>query len=108
MDLVPDTEDGSSFDRHIDDIARQLADLREELRDLQEALRSYPKPNTKQAGQTLAELRYWLKQAMETEAQIAERNKQKNGGSTGFFIDLEDVKDQIGRRLDRLKGRSGD
>ena len=93
----------TQLDARIDLIATQLADLQEDLRDLQEDLRTHPKPKTQAATKTLSDLRYWLRQAMETEAQIAERNKRKTGSTAGNVIDLAQARAQIGRRLDRLK-----
>jgi uncharacterized coiled-coil protein SlyX len=58
---------------------------------------------TKEVGQLLADARYWLKAARETEAEIENVEKQRAGIVHDYGLDLEAARSEIGCRLARLR-----
>ena len=62
----------------------------------------------KDSAKITADIRQWLRIAMETEAKLNETRKQSGGGTkAGHAIDFDQARSQIGCRLDRLR-RCGD
>ena len=100
--ITPDTGP-TGLTTSITALERQLADMREELEARYEKIRSGDLSELKDARAAVAEIRQWLKIAIEAEAQLEKRNKQKHGIVHDYALDFEDARASIGCRLDRLR-----
>jgi hypothetical protein len=87
----------------IDALERQLADMREDLAEIYLRIRAGDLDELKNATKATAEIRQWLKIAIEAEAQLEKRRREDRGIVHGYALDFDDARHQIGCRLDRLK-----
>ncbi len=85
-----------------DEIAQMLEDVVADIRDLQEKIRSGEAKKAEVAA-GLADLRYWLKAARETEAELDAITRKENGIIGGWGLDLDRAVDEIGCRLARIR-----
>ncbi|WP_425101207.1 hypothetical protein [Tropicibacter sp. S64] len=85
-------------------IAATLRDLVEDLEELKNDLRAERRAGTgAEGGKLLTEVRYWLKQARETEKEIDALRRQENGCALGWGIDFDAAAYQVGCRLASLR-----
>lgn len=84
-------------------IAETLEQLWEDIESLRERLRGGEDVKPAEAGKAMADLRYWLKAARETEAEL-ETLRQKRSGIVGSYgLDLAEARDVIGCRMAQLR-----
>lgn len=93
----------SGLTTSINALEQQLADMREELEELYLKIRAGDLGELKNATRATAEIRQWLKIAIEAEAQLDKRRQQERGIAHGFAIDFDAARHEIGCRLDRLR-----
>ena len=103
MTLITPDEGPTGLSTSIDSLERQLADMKEELEALYLKIRAGELDELKNATKTTAEIRQWLKIAIEAEATLEKRNKQQKGIVHDYALDFEDARHSIGCRLDRLR-----
>ena len=103
MTLITPDDGPSGLSTSITSLERQLADMREDLEQLYERIRAGEFEELKNATKATAEIRQWLKIAIEAEATLEKRNKHDKGIVHDYAIDFSAARDQIGSRLDRLR-----
>ena len=103
MILITPDEGPTGLTTSIDSLERQLADMRGEIETLFTRIKAGDFTELKNATRTTAELRQWLRIAIEAEAQLARRKKYEKGIVHDYAIDFDAARDQIGCRLDRLR-----
>lgn len=97
----------SSLGQAIETVEQQLADMKADLLALQRRIASGDFDALRNGSKLTGEIRQWLKLALETEIRLEERRKQHDGIVNHYAIDFDAARDQIGRRLDRLRAASG-
>ena len=103
MTLITPDEGSSELGLEADRIKATLNDLRADLEDLMKRVRTGEVGTSTEAGKLLAELRFWLKQAKETEA-LLDRNKRDRAGiARDYALDLDVARLEVGCRLGRLR-----
>ncbi len=103
MPLITLSQTPSALTTSVDRLARQLADLGHELDAMYERVRDGDFGELKNATKATADLRQWLRIAIEAEAQLATREKQELGIVNSYGLDLDWAKETIGCELDRLR-----
>ncbi|QGX98753.1 hypothetical protein EI983_10915 [Roseovarius faecimaris] len=103
MTLITPNEEPTGLSTSITSLERQLADMREDLEALYERIRTGEFHEITNATKATAEIRQWLKIAIEAEATLEKRNKQQKGIVHDYAIDFDAAKHSIGCRLDRLR-----
>jgi predicted RNase H-like nuclease (RuvC/YqgF family) len=88
-------------------IAETLADLRGQVAALSRRLREGDTGKTTEDGKLLADIRYWLRAARETEAEIDEIRRRDTGIVGGYGLDLEQACVAVRCRLDSLRSCCG-
>ncbi len=107
MEIITLDEEPSGLSTSITLLEQQLADMREDLAVLYLKIRAGEFDELKNATRATAEIRQWLKIAIEAEATLEKRNKQSKGIVHDYALDLDAARLSIGGRLDRLR-RAGD
>ncbi len=97
----------SRLEAQRDEIVQTLAELVADIRALQDDIRSGKAKKT-EVGASLADLRYWLKAARETEAEIETVRRRESGIVGSWGLDMRAAEHEIGCRLARLKERCGE
>ncbi|WP_226621688.1 hypothetical protein [Alloyangia pacifica] len=82
------------------DMLRHLGNDMRRLRDRFDEDGTLDKPETSKAA---ADLRYWLKVAHETEAQIRNVRRKQKGIAGDWALDLERARVEVGCRMARLR-----
>lgn len=103
MVLITPDEVPTGLTTSINLLEKQLADMRQELEALYDSIRAGAFGELKNATRATAEIRQWLKIAIEAEAQLEKRNKSAKGIVHHYAIDFDAAREQIGGRLDRLR-----
>ncbi len=103
MSLITLEDRLSDLERDRDAIAETLRSIRDELHDLRERVESGALGDRAEASRLLADVRYWLKAARETEAEIKIIRKEKAGIAHDYAIDLERARDDVRCRIYRLR-----
>ncbi len=104
--IVPDPVP-TGLTTSIDSLERQLADMRAELESMYARIKTGEFGELKNAMKATAEIRQWLKIAIEAEAQLATRKKSEKGIVHNYGLDLDAARDSIGRRLAKLRRNGG-
>jgi hypothetical protein len=103
MTLITPENELSRLEEKRQRIAESLERLAGAIGALEKKVAAGEVGNTTEAGKVLADIRYWLKQAWETEAEI-ERFRRKDAGiAHEYALDLERARSEIGCRLARLR-----
>ena len=89
-------------------VQRQLADMRGELDHLYDRVQAGELDQISNAAKSVAEIRQWLKLAIEAEVQLEKRTKEKDGIVHDFAVNLDEARSSIGSQLDRLRRTGGD
>jgi len=84
-------------------LQQQLCDMTLELETIQRQLSRGTPGVLGNSGRLIADIRQWLKIAMEAEADLERREKETNHSPVGYDLDLDAAKHSIGCRLDRLR-----
>lgn len=103
MTLITPDDGPSGLSTSIDALARQLADMRRELEVQYQRLKARDFSGLKDGAKATAEIRQWMKIAIEAEAQHEKRRKQEKGIVHGYALDFDAARDAICGRLDRLR-----
>ena len=106
--LILVRDETARLEEQRDEIAETLRELSQELRDLRARVREGDLKDSQEAGKLLGHLRYWLKAANETEAQLAEQRRKRAGISGAYGLDLDRARVDIGCRLDRIRRCCGE
>ncbi len=101
--LILIQDETARLEEQREEIAETLRELSHELRDLRGRVREGDLRDSQEAGKILGHLRYWLKAANETEAQLAEQRRKRAGISGVYGLDLDRARADIGSRLDRVR-----
>lgn len=102
MTLIKPDEGPTGLSTSITSLERQLADMREELEQIYLKIKTGHYDELTNATKATAEIRQWLKIAIEAEATLEKRNKHDKGIVHDFAIDFDSARDSIRCRLDRL------
>lgn len=86
-----------------DDIAETLAQIGEDIRFLRERIRDGDTARSGEDQKLLADIRYWLRAARETEAEIDEIRRRDAGICGSYGLDLEQACVAVRCRLDSLR-----
>lgn len=84
-------------------VERQLRTLAQEMAVLHRQIRAGDAHGLKQQSQFVGEIRQWLSLAYELEKRLEKSGTVRGGRDAPQSIDLDDVRHQIGCRLDRLR-----
>lgn len=103
MTLIKADEGPSCLSTSITALERQLADMRSDLQALYDRIMGGEFEELGNAKKATAEIRAWLKIAIEAEATLEKRNKHDKGIVHDYAIDFDAARSQIGGRLDRLR-----
>ncbi len=103
MTLITPDEGPTGLSTSITTLERQLADMRADLETLYDKIRAGELGELQNATKATAEIRQWLKIAIEAEATLEKRNKHDKGIVHDYALDFDAVRVQIGGRLDRLR-----
>ncbi|SHM41018.1 hypothetical protein SAMN05443432_10799 [Roseovarius litoreus] len=87
----------------IDSLERQLSDMRGELQKLYDRIQDGDLENLKNANRATAEIRQWLKIAIEAEVHLEKRRKHEKGIVNDYALDLSEARASVCGRLDRLR-----
>ena len=103
MVLITPDEGPTGLTTSIDSLERQLSDMREDIEIIYQKIRAGDFDELKNAAKATAEIRQWLKIAIEAEAQLEKRRKQEKGIVNDYALDLGEARASICCRLDRLR-----
>jgi hypothetical protein len=103
MTLIKPDDGPTGLSTSITSLERQLADMREELEQIYLKIRQGNLDELKNATRATAEIRQWLKIAIEAEATLEKRNKHDKGIVHDFAIDFDAARNSVGGLLDRLR-----
>ena len=107
MTLITPDEGPTGLSTSITSLERQLADMKDDLESLYIRIRGGELEELKNATRATAEIRQWLKIAIEAEATLEKRNKHNKGIVHGYALDFDAAKQSIECRLDRLRRARG-
>ncbi|WP_161601039.1 hypothetical protein [Pseudooceanicola batsensis] len=107
MTLIQAEPGTSELTGQIEEILDELKRLKSDLRMVQGYVQSEEPGHTREALRCAGDVRSFLKLAYDVEARVNEERRKELGiaGDTGF--DLGEARDQIGCKLDRLRGCCG-
>lgn len=94
-----------SLSRAIRVVEEQLLGMTTELLELQQRVRAGEVEALKDSARLTAEIRHWLKMALDTEQRCEERRKEQQGIVNDYAIDFDRARTEIGCRLARLRAR---
>ncbi|WP_417524699.1 hypothetical protein [Marinovum sp.] len=103
MTLITPKQDIDRLEGRFLVVRESLEEFEAALRDLKQQVRSGEVTALKDAGKTLAEIRGWMKLAMETEAQLAEYARKEAAIDGAYGLDLDKARSEIGCRLAKLR-----
>lgn len=90
-----------------EEIAGTLGDLGAQLREIHADLRSGKVSSSAEDRKLLADIRYWLRAARDTESEIEELRRREAGIVGEYGLDLEQACAQVRCRLDSLRACCG-
>ena len=103
MTIITPEEGPTGLSTSITALERQLADMRDDLEEIYVKIRDGEFDKLKDATKATAEIRQWLKIAIEAEATLEKRNRDQKGIVHDYALDFEAARDSIGCSLDRLR-----
>lgn len=103
MTLIKPDDRPSGLTTSITSLERQLADMRDELEAIYQKIKTGNLDELKNATKATAEIRQWLKIAIEAEATLEKQHKQSKGIVHDYALDLGAARDALGGKLDRLR-----
>lgn len=103
MALITSEARAEALEQRCEDIARTLQDMQDELEALRGRFRDGDLDD-RRAGQSLfADIRYWLKQARETEQELDKIRREDAGLAGDYGLDLHAARFEVGCRLARIR-----
>ena len=103
MSLITFKDRLDELERDREEIAATLQSIREELRDLRERIDAGELGDRADGAKLLADVRYWLRAARETESEIKDVRKREAGIAYDYAIDLDEARAEVRCRLNRLR-----
>lgn len=103
MTLIKPDDRPLGLSTSITSLERQLADMKEELEAIYLKIKSGNLDELRNATKATAEIRQWLKIAIEAEATLEKQRKQDRGIVHDYALDLGAARDALGGKLDRLR-----
>ncbi len=103
MTLITPDDGPTGLSTSITSLERQLADMKQDLEALYLKIRAGDLDELRNATKATAEIRQWLKIAIEAEATLEKRNKQRKGIVHDYALDFDEARTAIEYRLDRLR-----
>ncbi|MBP0481004.1 hypothetical protein [Sagittula salina] len=100
--VVPVCEAGR-LEAQREEIAQTLEDLTADIRDLHGKIRGEERVKKTDVGTALADLRYWLKAARETEVELDVIRRREREIEGHWGLDLGAAYDEVCRRLDCIR-----
>ncbi|MEQ8294283.1 MAG: hypothetical protein RIA08_18960 [Roseovarius sp.] len=88
-------------------IERQMAEMRAELEVIHARIREGELEGIRDAARITADIRHWLKLALEAEVQFAKFKAKDRGIVRDYALDFTEARDSIRGRLARLGGGGG-
>lgn len=107
MTLIIPEQDDTRLEEERDGISETLEDLRQALTALQRKAVAGDIADKAEAGKVLADIRYWLKAARETEQELEQARRRDAGIARAYGLDLEAAMREVDCRLDRLRDCCG-
>ncbi|CUH80172.1 hypothetical protein [Tropicibacter naphthalenivorans] len=101
--LITACVEDSRLEEQRQEIAQTLSDLIVDVRELQIRMRQGDPEKKAEANKVLADLRYWLKAARETEIELEAIRRRQAGIEDAYGLDLCKARDEIGCRMARLR-----
>ncbi|MEQ8876927.1 MAG: hypothetical protein RIC49_11020 [Phycisphaerales bacterium] len=84
-------------------IERQMAEMRAELEVIHARIRDGELSGIADAARVTADIRHWLKLALEAEVQIAKFTEKDKGSARDYALDFSEARESIRGRLARLR-----
>jgi len=103
MVLITQDDRPTGLTTSIDSLERQLADMQVGLLKLYDRIQDGDLENLKNANRATAEIRQWLKIAIEAEVHLEKRRKHEKGIVNDYALDLSEARVAVCGRLDRLR-----
>ncbi|MHA7849651.1 hypothetical protein [Roseovarius sp.] len=103
MVLITQDDRPTGLTTSIDSLERQLADMQVGLLKLYDRIQDGDLENLKNANRATAEIRQWLKIAIEAEVHLEKRRKHEKGIVNDYALDLSEARASVCGRLDRLR-----
>ncbi|MDU8911077.1 hypothetical protein [Aestuariicoccus sp. MJ-SS9] len=103
MILITPEQETTRLDAERDRISAILVQLGKTLEDLNTQVAAGEVSDKTEANRVLADIRYWLKAARETEAELDQIRRKTAGICAAYGLDLEAAELEIGCRMARLR-----
>ena len=103
MTLNTPPEDGSPIDEAMEEVLEDLRHLRKELRKLRKHVEDGGDDAANAVVRSALELNRSIRETRRMEAEIEERQKQREGRVNDYALDLAEARSRIGCRLSRLR-----
>lgn len=103
MVLITPDQDVARLEEDLQVVRECLVEFEAALRDLKKRAQGGEVGTMKDVGKTLAEIRGWMKLAMETEAQLADYARREAAIERAYGLDLDLARSEIGCRLAQLR-----
>lgn len=107
MILITQDDGPSGLAASVGLIACQMAEMRAELEAIHTRIRNGELDGIGDAAKVTAEIRHWMKLALEAEVQIAKFTAKDQGLARGYALDFSEARESIRGRLARLGRGSG-
>ncbi|KZY39755.1 hypothetical protein A3731_13040 [Roseovarius sp. HI0049] len=107
MILITRDDGPSGLTASVGLIERQMAEMRGELEVIHARIRDGDLSGIGDASKVTADIRHWLKLALEAEAQFAKFKAEDRGIVRDYALDFDEARESIRGRLARLGRGSG-
>ena len=103
MALITPNQDVARLEEDLEVVREFLGEFEAALRDLKQRVQNGDIGTLKDVSKTLAEIRGWMKLAMETEAHLAEYARREAAIDGAYGLDLDKARFEVGCRLAQLR-----
>ncbi|MCJ7873752.1 hypothetical protein Q4577_13420 [Marinovum sp. 2_MG-2023] len=103
MTLITPKRDVERLEARLVVVRESLVEFETALRDLKKRVQCGEVDTLKDVSKTVADIRGWMKLAMETESQLAEYARKEAAIDGAYGLDLEQARSEIGCRLAQLR-----
>lgn len=103
MALITPNQDVARLEEDLEVVRECLGEFEAALRDLKQRVQNGDIGTLKDVSKTLAEIRGWMKLAMETEAHLAEYARREAAIDGAYGLDLDKARFEVGCRLAQLR-----
>ncbi|WP_058861062.1 hypothetical protein [Pseudoponticoccus marisrubri] len=101
--LVTAADEAGRLEAQRAEIEQTLGELVRDIREIQSRLRQGTFESRTETGKLLGDLRYWLRAARDTEAELEAIRRKQAGIGDGYGLDLDAAERAIGCRLHRIR-----